>query len=478
MKSQNRKDSLKKDKSGGWIVPICLILIVLVILPLMMIFRRALMPEGHLDFYGVWKTVSDVKNIRTIINTLILSLSVVCLSTIIAVPLAFITAGIDIGKRKWLDVVLMIPFMTPPYIASMGWILFVQKRGLFQQLFPGTGSISEKFFSFGGLVLVMSLHVFPFMLTIVKNALSDISTGMEESARASGGKFLYRLRRITLPLITGNYALGALLVFVKTAAEYGTSATLGKRIGFDVFATEIHRSATIAPVDFGRAASLSGLLTGICFMAWFIQNYISFRMSYKTVGGKGSRSHVYKLKGISRISAWVVIISVLAVSIGIPYFSVTVTSLIKLRGYGIRAGNFTFSNFTALFTANPKGRQAFSNSIFLSLSSATIAAVTGTAVAAAVQRSKSRFGKIIEWISILPEMLPGIVLIIGIMLFWNSVYKIIPIYNTIWIMVLAYMTLYLPYTVQYVGARDRQLGMSLFEAGRISGEVLFIYSEK
>lgn len=416
----------------------------------MMIFRRALMPDGHLDFYGVWKTVSDVKNIRTIINTLILSLSVVCLSTIIAVPLAFITAGTDIGKRKWLDVVLMIPFMTPPYIASMGWILFVQKRGLFQQLFPGTGSISEKFFSFGGLVLVMSLHVFPFMLTIVKNALSDISAGMEESARVSGGKFLYRLRRITLPLITGNYAVGALLVFVKTA-------------------TEIHRSATIAPVDFGRAASLSGLLTGICFMAWFIQNYISFRMSYKTVGGKGSGSHVYKLKGISRISAWVVIISVLAVSIGIPYFSVTVTSLIKLRGYGIRAGNFTFSNFTALFTANPKGRQAFSNSIFLSLSSATIAAVTGTADAAAVQRSKSRFGKIIEGISILPEMLPGIVLIIGIMLFWNSVYKIIPIYNTIWIMVLAYMTLYLPYTVQYVGARDRQLGMSLFEAGRISG---------
>ena len=74
----------------------------------------------------------------------------------------------------------------------------------------------------------------------------------------------------------------------------------------------------------------------------------------------------------------------------------------------------------------------------------------GTSVVAAVRKSKVFFKKTLEGVSLLPEMLPSIVLVFGIMLFWNAIYKIIPLYNTIWIMVLAYVVLYLPYKVQYV----------------------------
>jgi iron(III) transport system permease protein len=69
-------------------------------------------------------------------------------STFIALPMTFLTSRTQIAKQRWLDIVLLIPFMTPPYIASMGWILFTQKRGLFQQLFPFSGAFSEGFFSF------------------------------------------------------------------------------------------------------------------------------------------------------------------------------------------------------------------------------------------------------------------------------------------------------------------------------------------
>ena len=81
------------------------------------------------------------------------------LSTAIAAPLAYLFARTSLARARWLDIVFMIPFMTPPYIASMGWILFMQKKGLFQQLFPGSGSISEGFFSFGGLVPVSYTHL-------------------------------------------------------------------------------------------------------------------------------------------------------------------------------------------------------------------------------------------------------------------------------------------------------------------------------
>jgi iron(III) transport system permease protein len=446
---------------------LAIILIILVLCPLGMIFTRALTVDGKVDFSLALRTVLQKENLSTVANTLILGLSVVLGATVIALPLAFLTSRTQLLRCRWLDIVLMIPFMTPPFIASMGWILFTQKRGLFQQLFPFSGSFSEGFFSFGGLVLVMSLHIFPFMYTILKNALLNIGSGMEESASVFGGGWWYRLGRITLPLLTGNYAIGALLVFVKTLSEYGTPATLGRRIGFPVFTTAIHRYATVSPIDFGRSASLSGILVGICLGAWLLQNYISSRRNYLLVGGKGLRRKITHLRGFALAAAWAFVGLILLVAVGVPYFSVLCTSLIKLRGYGLAKGNFTFQHYLDLFTAIPKARSAFGVSIVLAVSSATVAALLGTALAAAF-RYRKRKGAL-EALSLAPQMLPAIVFVIGIMILWNGMYKIIPLYNTIGIMILTYVTLFLPYSVQYVTSAFSQIGEGLIQAGRSFG---------
>ena len=363
----------------------------------------------------------------------------------------------------------MIPFMTPPYIASMGWILFMQKRGLLQQLIPAMEGSENWFFRLGGLVLVMSLHVFPFMLTMLKNAMLNIPSSLEESGAVFGAGFGRRLYKIFLPLLSGNYAIGALLVFVKTLSEYGTPSTLGKRIGFDVFTTEIHRYATVAPVEFGKSATLASVLIGICLCMWMLQNYITSRKSYNLVSGKGSRFVEIKMSKAVEVLCLAFIILVLLLAIGVPYFSVISTSLIKLRGYGFARGNFTFQHYINLFTANTKGVTALTNSLVLAVSSATICAILGTIVVLAVRNSKSKFRKVVEAIGLLPEMLPGIVLIIGIMLFWNQIYNVIPLYNTLGIMILAYVVLFLPYTIQYVTSAFSQINNSLMAAGQVFG---------
>ena len=196
-------------------------------------------------------------------------------STFIATPLAFILAKTKLSKSKVIDIILLIPFMTPPYISSMGWISFIQKNGLFEQLFPFTGNFIEEMFSLFGLVLIMSLHVFPFLTTLLKNAILNINSSLDESAKICGGSFFYRLKRITFPLLTGNYAIGLLLVFVKTLSEYGTPATFGYQIGFKVFTTDIHDYATIAPINFSLASSLSSVLVIICMLLWVIQSIIT-----------------------------------------------------------------------------------------------------------------------------------------------------------------------------------------------------------
>ena len=461
MRSFNPKKNLPS-------VLLLLLLCGLILCPLITVFEKAVIIDGRLDLYQAWRTIANAENVQTVCNSLWLGVCVVLCSTVIAVPTAYLLARTRLAAHGWLDIVFMIPFMTPPYIASMGWILFMQKRGLFQQLFPATGSWSEGFFCFGGLVLVMSLHVFPFLMTMLKNAMLNIPASLEESGAVFGAGFGLRLRRIFAPLLTGNYAIGALLVFVKTLSEYGTPYTLGRRIGFYVFTTDIHRYSTTAPIDFGRSASLSSVLICICMAMWLMQNYITGKNSYRLVSGKGSHPARTKLSVAGQIGAWLWVALVILVAVGVPYFSIIATSLIKLRGYGLAAGNFTLDHYKELLTT-PKALASIRKSLFLAVSSATICSVIGTAVVIAVRKSKDFLKKTLEGISLLPEMLPSIVLVIGLMLFWNAIYKVIPLYNTIGIMVLAYVVLYLPYTVQYVTSAFTQINESLLEAGRTFG---------
>lgn len=461
MKSTGRKWNLPE-------ILLILLLTGLILCPLITVFAQAVITDGRLNLYQAWATIIIADNVETVCNSLLLGICVVLCSTLIAVPTAYLLARTQLAKHGWLDIIFMIPFMTPPYIASMGWILFMQKRGLFQQLFPWTGAWSEGFFCFGGLVLVMSLHVFPFLMTMLKNAILNIPASLEESGAVFGADFGMRLRRIFAPLLTGNYAIGALLVFVKTLSEYGTPYTLGRRIGFYVFTTDIHRYSTTAPIDFGRSASLSSVLICICMGMWLLQNYITSRTSYRLVSGKGSRPVRTELSRIGQILAWLWVLLVVLIAIGVPYFSIISTSLIKLRGYGLAAENFTFAHYIELFSTE-KALDSIGCSLFLAVSSATICSVIGTAVVVTVQRAKGIAKKALEGISLLPEMLPSIVLVIGIMLFWNAIYRVIPLYNTIGIMVLAYVVLYLPYTVQYVSSAFTQINGSLLEAGRTFG---------
>lgn len=445
------------------------LLLFLVVCPLLSVFLKAVVVDGRLALSPAAAVLGAPENLRMIANSLLLGVLVVLTSTVIAAPLAYLFSRTDMARHRAFDILFLVPFMTPPYIASMGWILFMQKRGLLSQLVPGLPDGAPAFFTLGGLVLVMSLHVFPFLLTLLRNAMDNIPSSLEESAAVLGARFPLRCRRVLLSLLAGNYAIGALLVFVKTLSEYGTPYTLGRRIGFDVFTTDIHRYAAVAPISFGKAAVLASVLVTICLLLWMVQNAITRRKSYRLVGGRGVRLALTPLRGAARVLAWGYVALVLFLAIGIPYFSVIATSLIRLRGYGLAAGNFTLAHYAELFADNENAVSAMANSLFLGVTAATLCAVLGTAVVLAVRRARGRTGRLLEAAGLLPEMLPGIVLVIGLMLFWNGIYDVLPLYNTLGILVVTYTALFLPYTIQYVTSSFTQISGSLLDAGRVFG---------
>lgn len=440
----------------------------MIVLPIISVFARTVISEdGRFDIAGAAQVLSDPANAKTILNSLWMALLVSIVSTLISTPLAFILTRTKLAEKKWLDIVMMIPFMTPPYISAMGWILFMQKRGLFQQLFPWTGSWSEGFFSLAGLVMVMSFHSFPFMTGMIKNAILNLGSSMEESAAICGEKPSGIFRKITMPLLTGNYAIALMLVFVKTLSEYGTPATLGSRIGFYVFTTNIHRYASVAPIDFGKASALSSILVIICYVIWRLQNYLTRTHTYSLVGAKRMPA-LSRKKNVNAVSVIYVAVLIL-ISIGVPYFSIIATSLIDKRGYGLAKGNFTLNHYTELFgSESAKGLRAIGTSLSLAAAAATIATAIGIAVSLYIRR-KGKLSSFIEGEALLPEMIPNIVFAIGMMILWNKLYSVIPLYNTRGFMVLVYVVMFLPYAVQYTTSALIQMGDHLSEAGRISG---------
>lgn len=452
------------------------ILIMLVVIPLVLMIMTSVFPDDQFNLLAPIRTVLGSELSGVFWNTIQLGACVVLLSTVFAFPMAFLSAKTDIGQHRWLDVVLLIPFMTPPYIGSMGWILFMQKRGFLEQLLPFTEVFTPWFFSFGGMVLIMSLHLFPFLYLMLRNVLRRIGGGLEEAGAVYGGGFAYRLRRIVLPLMLSSYAMGSLLVFVKTIAEFGTPVTFGKRIGYEVLTGEIHRYISTWPLDFSKATALSSLLLTTCMLFWYIQAVLTQRFSYQTIGGKGTRGNIIQLKSWHKAVAWSYVIGLLCISIGVPYFSIVATSLIDLRGVGLVWSNFTFTHYMNLLSLGSSGLDALKTSLGLSLFSATIATVLGTYFAIVVIKSSNAGGKLTDLFSLLPNTIPGIVIIVGLILFWNSPYMPVRLYNTYGMVVLTYVVLFLPYTVQNVKSVLGQVDESLFSAGRVfGGNVLYVF---
>lgn len=176
------------------------ILVILVLLPLLLIFWTSIYSGQKLDITAPLRTITGNSGLmKVLLNSLGLGASVVALTTVFALPLAWIMAKSDIGRHAWLDVVLLIPFMTPPYIGSMGWMLFMQTGGYMEQVLPSSAALTPYFFSYGGMVLIMSLHLFPFLYLLLRNALLQIGAGWRRRLRFMALHSFTRLEELLYP---------------------------------------------------------------------------------------------------------------------------------------------------------------------------------------------------------------------------------------------------------------------------------------
>jgi iron(III) transport system permease protein len=446
-------------------------LIVLVALPLAFIVLQAIFPnlgQGSFSepFGHLFATLADRQLLGLAGNTLLLGTGVVAGAATFGVPLGMLRALYRVPLAPLFDVVLLIPFMIPPYIATLGWIMMLQRRGYLSQI---AGFDAASFlYSRGGIVFVMSLNLFPVVYFAVSRTVEAIGSRYADIGRVFGATPLRAFTCITVPLAIPGFTASLLVVFALAIEEYGTPAVLGRESGFNVLVTAIQLRVADWPIDLPGAATLSLLLIALSLAAFLLQMRILLGRSFETVGGKPQADDKRGL-GPMAVPVALLFCLVAALAVGVPLFAVFATALSRTLSGGLAMANISLDHFRAIGADESGALSALANSLMLGAATAVTTGLVGAVAAYAVVRTRFRGKFLLDALTIMPSAVPGVVVAVGLILCWNQPALPTTPYNTPLILLFAYSCILLPYPVRYASAAFRQIGDSLEAAARVSG---------
>jgi len=446
-------------------------LFILIALPVVFIVLQAVFPEfsrGSFDqpFATLRVLTENDRLFQQAQNTLRLALSVMLGCLLFGLPIGVVRGLFNVpGARLW-DVIFLIPFLIPPFIAAIAWMMTLQPRGYLQQLLGF--HLGDFLFSFTGVAFVMTLNLFPLVYFAVSRALEMVGSSFTAAARVHGASPWQAFWHITLPLSIPALAASLLIVFAMSIEEFGTPAVLAARTGFDVLVTGIYTRLSDWPIDLSGAAVGSLILIAMVLAAFTLQNWLATRRSYISQTGKPTNLDKLSL-GRWHWPALLLFFVVAAIGVFIPLAAIVVTSLMGTISGGLTWSNLDTRHYEPIFSYGSRAYRAITTSGVLALSTAILSTILGGLVAYIVVRGTGKGRVIMDALSVLPNAIPAIVLAVGVILVWNSPYLPITLYGTALILLVAYVGILLPYPIRYAIARLRQISGSLEDAARVSG---------
>ncbi|MGC6387018.1 ABC transporter permease [Ewingella sp. S1.OA.A_B6] len=449
----------------------CVALLLLVALPVTFVILQAIFP--HLDsglfndaFSAFRRLFMDAQLREMVSTTLKVGIGVAVCSGIIGIPLGALRGLFVLPGAVLWDLLFLIPFMVPPYIGALSWMLALQTNGYVEQL--SLLHLNDFLFSLPGIVAVMTLNVFPVVYFAVSRSMAASGSRLADVARIHGAGPWRAFVRVTLPLALPSMASSLLLAFTLSIEEYGVPGALGTRSGVNLLTTGIEQRLADWPVDMPGASVLSLVLVALALCAYCVQRAVLAGRNVETLTGKPT-DVVAKPLGGGKWPSIILFTLVALVSVALPLMSMTLTAFSGTLSGGIAWQNLTLRHYVALFDADGDALSALGTSLSLALGTALIAGSVGLLASWLVVVRRVRGAVAIDALSLLPAALPGIVVGVGLILAWNRGFWPITPYNTWAILLLAYCCLLLPYPVRYVSAAMKQIGSNLDAAARVHG---------
>ena len=450
-----------------------------VILPLFTLFVSSFLVLDEFGFDTTWgldnyrEMVTDRVIPKAFVNTLLISSGTTVLATFLGVSLAWINARTNCPWRDHLEPFNLIPFFLSPFVGAIAWHNLAEpKTGLLNNWARDLLGIEGHLLNVDniyGVIWVTGIFFAPLVYLFVVGSLRRMDPSLEDSARTTGAGLLRITRTVTLPLVAPGIMSGAIIVFVTSAGEFGVPFKLGAPYGVETLTTQIFTKAVGDDANHYLGAAMSMALAVITvFLIWIQQRYIAPR-SFTTVTGKGFRPNVLDLGGWK----WVALgynLAFIFVAVVLPIFCLAVVSLHPVWTGEILPADMSFGNYekTLFFWQSDSIRAATNgiyNSLILAFSGATIAMILALVVSYMIHRTKGFGSRLLDFLCVVPIGFPGIVLAMGVLVTYIKT----PIYATLWILLLGYITRFFPYGQRNIASVMLAISEELDQSSRMAG---------
>ena len=459
--------TVKLDRRYLLMTVLGLFIVLVIVFPLWQVLFRSFLDAGSFSLKSYRKVFAYPSYYRALLNSVWISCAAGALCMVLGTLLAFLVVRTDLPGKNFLRTLLVLPYALPSFFSAIAWIQLLGPQGYLARLFfqlSGSQTIPWNIYSAGGIVFVLTVHYFILVFITVAGALERMDASLEEAARASGATTYRIMKEITLPLVLPAIVAGGLLAFIGALANFGIPALLGMRARFFVLTTSIYYALAIP--DFGLATALSSMLVVVALLSMALQFGIQKGESrYTVISGKSVHPSALKLRAMRVPLCFCTAVFVFFISI-IPILSMVLTALVKYWGAPLAIANLTLSNFIYILNLET-GRRAIVNSLFLAGMSATVAMLIGSLISYLHVKAKLKGARALDFLATIPYAVPHTVIAIAMILAWAR--PPVSLYGTLWIILVAYFAVYLPFAVRTTNSTLQQVHDSLEEAARASG---------
>ena len=387
----------------------------------------------------------------------------------LAIFLAWAIHRTDTPLRGLFDKLIYARFFVPNLPILMAWVLLLSPRsGLINQFgtnYLGLSGPIMNIFSYQGIILTSVLGWSSLLYIFISPAFMRMDRTLEEASVICGAGRFQTLRRVTAPLLKPAILAVVLLAFIRMVESFETELLLGIPAGIVVFTTKIYLALEDEPPVYNVAMAFSMILMvmtiGLAFLYWRMLG----NREYTTVSGKAYQAQPTPL-GPFKWVVFTLIVIFLIVDWVLPVGALLLGTFMKIAG--VWGAGFTVSHWTTAFD-QPIFMRALRNTLLMASASATGAVLLSSLVAYIVIRTRYPGRRAMEFVTWLPWAVPGLVLSLGF--FWSFVIFpfMRPLFGTIWIMVLLFMTRGFPIGTRIMSSSIIQIHRELEESSRISG---------
>src|SRR5437764_852842 len=452
----------------GFALALCL----LIVLPMSwLIYYGFTDKNGTFSLQNFVTLVNDPTLLDPFITTFILATSVSLICCAVAAPIGWLVARTDMPLRRTVRLMVTASFVTPPFLGAIAWeLLAAPNSGLLNKLYRTiTGAEPDdvlfNIYSFPGLIFVIACYTFPYVFVLVANALDRTPGELEDASSVLGGGTWVTARRVTIPLALPALLAGALVAFLQAMTLFGSPAILALPAGFHTMTTKIWSLFQYPPKpELAAAASLPLLILTVLLLR--AEHMILGRRSYAVVGGKQSDPRLVRL-GAWKWVALALAFLVLMNPVFLPYGALLNAVFSRTASQFVSFSNFTLHNIEFVFFELSATKLAFKNTFILGFLSATIGTVIAVVISYLTARKAIAGWRALAFLATAPVAVPGIVL--GVGLFLSYTRPPFVLYGTLWILLVAFVTIALPAAYQQLQSAFRTVSVDLEEASRILG---------